>query len=61
MPLKMGILPKFLIIAVSSFALIMVLYELLVRRLNMVRFCFGMRPMKKPSATLAPSAEGSAV
>jgi glucan biosynthesis protein C len=59
-PLNMGILPKFLIIAVTSFALIMVLYELLVRRSNMVRFCFGMRPMKKPSATLAPSPEGSA-
>ena len=60
-PLNMGILPKFLIIAVTSFALIMVLYDLLVRRFNMVRFCFGMRPMKKPSATLAPSPEGSAV
>ena len=60
-PLNMGILPKYLIIAATSFALIMVLYELLVRRFNMVRFCFGMRPMKKPSATLAPSPEGSAV
>jgi acyltransferase-like protein len=54
-PLNMGILPKFLIISVTSFALIMVIYELLVRRFNVVRFCFGMRPMKKPSATLAPS------
>jgi glucan biosynthesis protein C len=42
-PLNMGILPKFLIISVISFASIMVLYELLVRRFNMVRFCFGMR------------------
>ncbi len=47
-PLNMGILPKFLIIAATSFALIMVLYELVVRRFNMVRFCFGMRPIKKP-------------
>ncbi len=60
-PLNTGILPKFLIIAVTSFALIMALYELLVRRFNMVRFCFGMRPKKKPSATLAPSPEGSVV
>ncbi len=60
-PLNMGILAKFLIIAVTSFALIMVLYELLVRRFNRLRFCFGMRPMKKPSARLAPSPEGSAV
>jgi surface polysaccharide O-acyltransferase-like enzyme len=50
-PLNMGILPKFLIIAATSFTLIMMLYELLVRRFNMVRFCFGMRPMKKLSAT----------
>ena len=41
-----GILIKFLIIAVASFVLIMVLYELLVRRFNMVRFLFGMRPRK---------------
>ncbi|UCH19995.1 MAG: hypothetical protein JSU83_15685, partial [Deltaproteobacteria bacterium] len=44
---------KYLIIAVVSFALIMVLYELLVRRFNVVRFFFGMRPKKKPSATPA--------
>jgi hypothetical protein len=50
-PLNMGILPKYLIIAVTSFALIMVLYELLVRRFNLVRFFFGMRPMKNVSAT----------
>ena len=59
-PLNVGILPKYLIIAVISFALIMFLYELVVRRFNLVRFCFGMRPMKKPSATLALSPEGSA-
>ena len=56
----MGILPKFLIIAVVSFALIMVLYELLVRRFNVVRFFFGMRPKKKPPATPAPLTEGTA-
>jgi len=33
----MGILPKFIIIAATSFALIMVLYDLLVRRFNVVR------------------------
>jgi len=54
---NMGILPKFLIIAVSSFALIMVLYELLVRPFNVVRFFFGMRPKKKPSAIPAPPSE----
>jgi len=57
---NIGILPKYLIIAVVSFALIMILYELLVRRFNVVRFFFGMRPKKKPSATPAPLTEGTA-
>ena len=57
---NIGILPKFLIITVTSLALIMVLYELLVRRFNVVRFFFGMRPKKKPSATPAPLPEGTA-
>jgi len=47
---NMGILPKYLIISVVSFVLIMVLYELFVRRFNIVRFFFGMRAKKKPSA-----------
>ncbi len=52
-PWHIGILPKYLIIVVASFALIMLLYELFVRRFNVVRFFFGMRP-KKPSAVPAP-------
>ena len=47
--LNMGILPKYLIISVVSFVLIMALYELLVRRINIVRFFFGMRPKKRPA------------
>jgi peptidoglycan/LPS O-acetylase OafA/YrhL len=43
---NMGILLKLLIIAAVSFALIMILYELFVRRFNIVRFFFGMRPKK---------------
>ena len=43
---NIGILPKYLIIAVMSFTLIMGLYELLVRRFNVVRFFFGMRPKR---------------
>ena len=46
-----GVLPKYLIIALGSFALILVLYEACVRRLNPVRFLFGMRARRKPSAT----------
>ena len=44
----MGILPKYLIIVVASFAIIMALYEFLVRRFNVMRFFFGMRPKKRP-------------
>jgi glucan biosynthesis protein C len=43
-PVNMGILPKFLIITVISFPLILVLYEMVVRPFNAVRFFFGMRP-----------------
>jgi hypothetical protein len=43
---SMGILPKFLIVTVLSFAAIMALYELCVRRFNIMRFLFGMRPRK---------------
>ncbi|MGD2251923.1 MAG: acyltransferase family protein [Anaerolineales bacterium] len=49
-PWNLGILPKFLIISVASFALIMGLYELLIKRFNLVRFFFGMRPKKTPAA-----------
>jgi len=55
----MGILVKLLIIAVVSFSLIMILYELFVRRFNIVRFFFGMRPKKKPSATPVSRPEGT--
>ena len=54
-----GILLKLLIIAVVSFPLIMILYELCVRRFNIVRFFFGMRPKKKPSAAPVPRPEGT--
>ena len=46
-----GILLKLLIISVVSFPAIMILYELLVRRYNPVRFFFGMRQKKRHSAT----------
>jgi glucan biosynthesis protein C len=55
----MGILFKLLIIAVVSFPLIMIICELFVRRFNIVRFFFGMRLKKKPSATPVPRPEGT--
>ncbi|HSR32925.1 MAG TPA: acyltransferase family protein, partial [Anaerolineae bacterium] len=41
---------KWVIILISSFAIIMVLYEFLVRRFNLMRFLFGMKPRPKASA-----------
>ncbi|MCP4021266.1 MAG: acyltransferase [Desulfobacteraceae bacterium] len=46
----MGITLKFLITAGISFPLIIILYELFVRRFDIVRFFFGMRPKSKPSS-----------
>jgi len=43
---NLGILPKLLIVIAVAFPLTLALYELLVRRLNVVRFFFGMRPRK---------------
>jgi glucan biosynthesis protein C len=40
-------LVKWLIILVVSFSIIMILYEFLVRRFNIMRFLFGMKPLVK--------------
>ena len=42
-PMNLGILPKYLIIASVSFVLIAVLYEFIIRRFIVMRFFFGMR------------------
>jgi hypothetical protein len=44
---SMGITPKYLIISSTSFVAIIAIYELLVRRINILRFLFGMRLKKK--------------
>jgi peptidoglycan/LPS O-acetylase OafA/YrhL len=49
---NIGILPKLLIVTTISFSLTLVLYELLVRRLNVTRFFFGMKPLEQPPAAL---------
>ena len=57
----MGVFPKFIIIVVGSLAVTFALYEILVKRTNLTRFLFGMRPLKKkPPAAPAPRAEGTA-
>ena len=40
--------PKYLIVVVISFVVIMAIYEILVRRIIVLRFLFGMRLKKKP-------------
>jgi len=44
--LSIGVAPKYFIVATSSFVAIMAIYELLVRRINVLRFLFGMRLRK---------------
>jgi glucan biosynthesis protein C len=44
---NMHLVLKLIIVTVLSFGVIMLMYEALVRRLNIVRFFFGMRPRKK--------------
>ena len=43
-----GVGLKYLTIASTSFVAIMLIYEVLVRRINAIRFLFGMRLRKKP-------------
>jgi glucan biosynthesis protein C len=49
--LPLGILPKFLFVLVISFGAIMALYELGVRRFGVMRFLFGMRPVRRRRET----------
>ena len=44
-------LAKWAIILVSSFIAIMLIYEFIVRRWNVMRFLFGMRPLPRASVT----------
>jgi glucan biosynthesis protein C len=46
---------KWAIIAASSFAIIILLYELLVRRLNVLRILFGMKPLRRAALPVAPA------
>jgi len=34
---------KFIIISITSFTIIMAIYEILIRRINLLRFLFGMK------------------
>ena len=44
---------KFITILLASFTLVLVLYEYLVRRSNLLRFLFGMKPLPRRAAAVA--------
>jgi glucan biosynthesis protein C len=50
---EMGALVKFLTIMVASLVATVLVYDLVVKRVNVVRFLFGMRPMRRRSPTSA--------
>jgi len=45
---SLSIALKYMIISITSFVLIIALYECLVKRINALRFLFGMRPKSRP-------------
>jgi peptidoglycan/LPS O-acetylase OafA/YrhL len=54
-----AVLPKFLVIAGCSLVVSIALYDVVVRRTNVTRFLFGMRPLpRQPSAPEVPSPSG---
>jgi len=46
---------KYVVIASSSFVIIMALYEFVVRRMNVLRFLFGMKPLPRTNAPVVTS------
>jgi glucan biosynthesis protein C len=48
---------NWLIIAAISFAIIMLVHEYLIRRFNVMRFLFGMKPLAKAETVLAQTAK----
>jgi hypothetical protein len=52
-------LAKWAIILVSTFVIIMVLYELLIRRINLLRVLFGMKPLPRRREVLDMAAASS--
>ncbi|MGE5608058.1 MAG: acyltransferase family protein [Bacillota bacterium] len=57
-PWPLGMATKYLIISSSSLLAIMAAYELLVRRLNFVRFLFGMRLISRRPAGVVQMGQG---
>ncbi len=51
---------EYLIIVFSSFAVAMILYELLIRRINALRFLFGLKPLPGPAGSVPSLSRGCA-
>jgi hypothetical protein len=56
-PLNWPAILKYIIICVCSFTLIMALYDLFIKRINVLRFLFGMRLKKRPQKLPASRSE----
>ncbi len=56
----LGVLPKYVILAVVSFVMIMTLYELLIRRFNALRFLFGLKSRQPDRSAIAAQPEKQA-
>jgi glucans biosynthesis protein C len=54
---NIGVGPKYLFITITSFIGIMLIYEFLVRRINILRFLFGMRLKRKSISASAPGSQ----
>jgi len=50
---------QYLFLTTASFVAIMALYELFVRRINVMRFLFGLKPGKRAPAPALPSESGA--
>lgn len=50
----LGVLPKYAILLATSLALTLLLYEVVVRRWNAVRFLFGLKPKPRAAAGFLP-------
>jgi len=54
-----GVMRQYLFLSMTSFATIMVLYELLVRHFNIMRFLFGLKPKKRIPVCALPHQSGA--
>lgn len=50
-------LVKWIVILLGTFVICMALYESLIRRINLLRFLFGMKPLPRPQPATQPAAQ----